>query len=295
MLVPAEPGGIRRIAQPDGQPGADCTGAHSQRRCRRQRRLLRTRCLQGRPPPPAVTSPRHRSSPVPRSLLPAAQRRCPCRPPARRPIRTRCARRCRARTRCATLAWIFTPIFQTIFLTLTVFYQLLDDIGFAIIALTLIIRILLIPLFRQQIVSQRRMQMLQPEIQAIHDQVQGQPHQDQRRDRCSSTSERSVNPASGCLPALLQLFLLLPMYSGVQPGPGGARTSVSMLQVFGIPVLTVTVPATRAASLPCINPSIRWLRRHRRARARRPDLRAAAVLPAVRPQRAGDHPARRCS
>ncbi len=62
------------------------------------------------------------------------------------------------------LAWVFTPIFQVIFLGLAFFYSLTGDIGVAIILLTIVIRILLIPVFRAQIVSQRRMQMLQPEL-----------------------------------------------------------------------------------------------------------------------------------
>ncbi len=117
----------------------------------------------------------------------------------------------------ATLAWLFNPIFQTMFLILTGFYQLLNDIGFAIIALTLVIKTLLIPLFRQQIVSQRRMQMLQPEIQAINAKYKG------NRTKISEETmrlyrERNVNPASGCLPTFLQLFLLLPIYSVINQG-----------------------------------------------------------------------------
>src|SRR4029078_7112122 len=105
----------------------------------------------------------------------------------------------------ATLAWLFNPIFQTMFLTLTFFDQLLKDIGFAIIALTLVIKTLLIPLFRQQIVSQRRMQMVQPEIAAINAKYKG------NRTKISEETmrlyrERGVNPASGCLPTFLQLL-----------------------------------------------------------------------------------------
>ena len=51
--------------------------------------------------------------------------------------------------------------------------------------------------------------------------------------------ERGVNPASGCLPALLQLVLLLPMYQVFSQGLNAPNIS-SMLQVFGNPVITVT-------------------------------------------------------
>ena len=48
------------------------------------------------------------------------------------------------------LAWVFTPIFQVLFLGLTFFYNLFGDIGIAIIALTILIRPLLLPLFRRR-------------------------------------------------------------------------------------------------------------------------------------------------
>src|SRR5262245_38406986 len=66
----------------------------------------------------------------------------------------------------STLAWAFTPIFQSMFIVLVAFYDLFTAIGlpaaigWAIVMLTLIIRTLVIPLVRKQLVSQRRMQML---------------------------------------------------------------------------------------------------------------------------------------
>ena len=84
--------------------------------------------------------------------------------------------------------------------------------------LTLLIRLLLIPLFRAQIVSQRRMQMLQPEIKAIQTKYKG------NRTKISEETmklykERGVNPASGCLPAFLQLFLLTAHVPVFNTGP----------------------------------------------------------------------------
>ena len=154
----------------------------------------------------------------------------------------------------ATLAWLFNPIFQTMFLTLTFFDQILRDIGFAIIALTLVIKTLLIPLFRQQIVSQRRMQMLQPEIGAINAKYKG------NRTKISEETmrlyrERNVNPASGCLPTFLQLFLLLPIYSVISQGLS-ATNITSALQIFGIPVLTGVTCQAPGTLQPCLDPHI---------------------------------------
>jgi hypothetical protein len=60
-------------------------------------------------------------------------------------------------------AWLFTPIFQVMLIILLAAYQFLENlrvpgaIAWAIVILTLIVRAVLIPLFRRQLVSQRRM------------------------------------------------------------------------------------------------------------------------------------------
>jgi len=155
------------------------------------------------------------------------------------------------------LAWAFTPIFQALFLGLAGFYVLTSDIGIAIILLTLVIKTLLIPLFRAQIVSQRRMQLLQPEIRAIQQKFKG------NRTKISEETmrlyrERGINPAAGCLPAVLQLFLLIPIYQVVSQGLS-APDITSMLQVFGQPLLDIACQSPGNPDLPCINTTINWL------------------------------------
>jgi len=157
----------------------------------------------------------------------------------------------------ALLAWAFTPIFQAIFLGLAFLYSVTGDIGVAIILLTIILRILLIPVFRAQIVSQRRMQMLQPELRAIQTKYKG----DRARisaEQMQLYKDRGVNPASGCLPSLLQLVLLMPMYQVFSQGLTAPDIS-SMLSPFGITLVNVTCQSTTDLSAPCINPDIPWL------------------------------------
>jgi YidC/Oxa1 family membrane protein insertase len=157
----------------------------------------------------------------------------------------------------ALLSWVFTPVFQAIFLGLAFLYDVTGDIGIAIILLTIIIRILLIPVFRAQIVSQRRMQMLQPELRAIAVKYKGD------RARISAEQmqlyrDRGVNPASGCLPALLQLVLLLPMYQVFSQGLTAPDIS-SMLSPFGIQVVDIECQAPTDPYAPCIDPDVPWL------------------------------------
>ena len=57
------------------------------------------------------------------------------------------------------LAWLFTPVFQVFFITLVLLDRVTGNIAVAIILMTLLIKIALIPIFRRQIVSTRRMQL----------------------------------------------------------------------------------------------------------------------------------------
>jgi len=155
------------------------------------------------------------------------------------------------------LAWAFTPIFQVIFLVLIFFYNLVGDVGIAIVLVTLLIRFLLIPVYRAQIVSQRRMQMLQPELKAISQKFKGDRTK-VSEEQMRLYKERGVNPASGCLPTVLTMVLLLPMYSVFSSGLTAPNIS-SMLNVFGTPVLNITCQAAAATGGPCIQPHIWWL------------------------------------
>ncbi len=141
------------------------------------------------------------------------------------------------------LAWLFTPIFQAMLIILIAVYQFLYNLGFpgaiawAIVVLTLIVRALLIPLYRKQLVSQRRMQLLQPEIKAIQKRFKG----DAMKARVAQQElfkERGINPLAGCLPLLLQLPLLFIMYSVIQNGLTNQDPS-AMLTIFGVQVVDV--------------------------------------------------------
>ena len=161
------------------------------------------------------------------------------------------------------LAWLFTPIFQAMFIVMVGVYEFLYNLGFpgaiawAIVALTLVVRAVLIPLYRKQLVSQRRMQLLQPELQRDPAAVQGRldegPPAQQELMR-----ERGVNVLAGCLPLLLQLPLLFIMYSVIQNGLTNVDPR-AMLTVSGDQVVPLTCtnldPATglpSAALGPCI-------------------------------------------
>jgi YidC/Oxa1 family membrane protein insertase len=152
------------------------------------------------------------------------------------------------------IAWAFTPIFQVMFIVLCAVYQFLWNLGapgaiaWAIVVLTLVVRTVVIPLARRSLVSQRRMQLLQPEIKEIQKRYKG----DSMKARVAQQElmkERGVNPLAGCLPLLLQLPLLFIMYSVIQHGLTNVDPR-AMLTVFGVQVVDLQCVNLNAAGVP---------------------------------------------
>ncbi len=163
------------------------------------------------------------------------------------------------------LAWLFTPIFQAFFILLVLLDKLTGNIVVAIIGMTIIIRILLIPIFRRQMVSTKRTQLLAPEVKEIQRRFKGDRLKQQEAQR-QLYAERGINPAAGCLPAILQLFLLIPMYSVFSQGLQNFNPQ-AMLEVFGFRLVDLHCAASPIVIAgghvqnPCLDPiafGINW-------------------------------------
>ncbi len=155
------------------------------------------------------------------------------------------------------LSWLFTPIFQVFFITLVLLDKATGNIAIAIILLTLLIKIVLIPVFRRQIVSTRRMQLIGPEVKEIQRRFKGDRVKIQQ-GTAALYKERGVSPA-GCLPAVMQMLLLIPLYSVFSQGLQNFNPQ-AMLDVFGFRILDLGCAATPIFSPlghvlnPCLNP-----------------------------------------
>jgi YidC/Oxa1 family membrane protein insertase len=83
--------------------------------------------------------------------------------------------------------------------------------GLAIVALTLLIRVLITPLLMQQYRSGAEMQALQPFLADIREKHKGDP-QKMQEETAKVYAANGVNPVSGCLPALIQMPVLLVLW-----------------------------------------------------------------------------------
>ncbi|HEU5226122.1 MAG TPA: membrane protein insertase YidC, partial [Actinomycetota bacterium] len=163
------------------------------------------------------------------------------------------------------VAWLFTPIFQLFFIILVFFDQVTGNIAISIILLTLVVRAVTIPFFRRQTVSTKRMQMLAPELKELQKRYKGDPMK-LRQAQQEFYRERGVNQLAGCLPTLVQLLLLIPMYSVFSQGLTNYDVQ-RMVTVFGIPLFDLNcdpAPIINAAghvTNPCLDPiafGINW-------------------------------------
>src|SRR3954447_14574658 len=87
--------------------------------------------------------------------------------------------------------------------------------GFSIILLTIVVRIVLLPLTVKQFKSMASMQRLAPEIKKIQEKYKGQggdAKQRQQQELMAFYKEHQVNPFGSCLPLLLQLPVFISLF-----------------------------------------------------------------------------------
>ena len=163
------------------------------------------------------------------------------------------------------MAFVFNPIFQLLYILLVWLQKVTGDVGIAIILMTLIVRAALIPLFRRQIVSTKRMQLIQPELRELQKRYKGDRTK-YSQAQMELFKERGINPTSGCLPLLLQLPLLMIIYSVISQGLTNPDPH-AMFSFFGVHLVDYTCvngvggPAGTVVDLykPCINTTVAWL------------------------------------
>jgi len=108
----------------------------------------------------------------------------------------------------------FTVVFYQPILNLLVFlYNTISfqDLGVAIILLTIIIKAILWPFGKQSIKSQKALQELQPKIDALKKQY-GDDKVGLSRATMDLYKESKINPLSSCFPLLIQLPFLFAVY-----------------------------------------------------------------------------------
>lgn len=128
--------------------------------------------------------------------------------------------------------WLYNEIlFRPILNLLIWLYGIIpgSDLGIAIIVLTILIKLVLYPFTVAQIKQQRALQSLQPKIAEIRARLKDDKEA-QAKELMELYRKEKVNPASSCLPILIQLPVFIALYQALSVGL--KSQSLSMLYSF---------------------------------------------------------------
>jgi YidC/Oxa1 family membrane protein insertase len=95
---------------------------------------------------------------------------------------------------------------------LSVFHAGLKNWGLAIIALTILVKLVFFPLTHKAFASGRRMQNLQPKLNELKERFKDNKEQ-QTQETMKLFKDEGVNPLGGCLPTLVQLPVWIALYN----------------------------------------------------------------------------------
>lgn len=103
--------------------------------------------------------------------------------------------------------WIVIPVFE-------ILGKWFTNYGIIILLLTIFIKIIIFPFTYKSYMSQAKMRLLNPEIQAINEKYPGQENAMTRQQKTMELYSRAgANPMAGCLPMLLQMPVLIAMFT----------------------------------------------------------------------------------
>lgn len=104
--------------------------------------------------------------------------------------------------RAIDLGW-FTVFAYPILMLTKFFYGLLGNYGLAIISVTLLMKLLFLPLTSASMKSMKAMQDLQPEMEALKNRIKDPKQLNQ--ELMALYKDKGVNPLGGCLPMVIQI------------------------------------------------------------------------------------------
>ena len=95
---------------------------------------------------------------------------------------------------------------------LTFIYKLVGNYGISLIILTVLVKLLLYPLYFKQIKSTASMSSLQPKMKAIQEKYKNDKEK-MNEEMAKITKDENFNPMGGCLPMLIQLPIIWGLFT----------------------------------------------------------------------------------
>lgn len=117
-------------------------------------------------------------------------------------------------------------------------YDVVPSYGIAIMVLTVVIRVILMPIGIKQVRSMRAMQAIAPQMKKVQQKYKGNK-QKQQEEMMKLYQEHGVNPLASCLPLLLQLPVFICLYAVLRPPLPGVDNHIpeesALYQAVGEP------------------------------------------------------------
>lgn len=128
------------------------------------------------------------------------------------------------------------------------FYGIVHSYGFAIIALTLVVRFALFPLSAGQIRNMRKMRITQPLMKERQEEIKKKYKNDtaKQQEEMGKLMQEFGNPLAGCLPLLVQMPILLALFATLRGSPFSDVNYNVDVQVFPKEQITEIVPQSYA-------------------------------------------------
>ena len=95
---------------------------------------------------------------------------------------------------------------------LTFIYNLVGNYGISLIILTVLVKLILYPLYFKQIKSSASMSSIQPKIKAIQEKYKNDKEK-MNEEMAKITKDENFNPMGGCLPMLIQLPIIWGLFT----------------------------------------------------------------------------------
>lgn len=105
----------------------------------------------------------------------------------------------------------FSPIGKVLLKVLHWAHEMVGNWGWAIIILTVLVRLIVLPFNIASYRSMKKMQVIQPQLQALRTRYKEDPTA-LNRETMALMREQKVNPLGGCLPLLLQMPVFFALY-----------------------------------------------------------------------------------
>ena len=107
----------------------------------------------------------------------------------------------------------FSDLFQII---LEYFYSLTNSWGWAIILLTILIKMILFPTMIKQVQAMNKMKDIQPKLKEIQEKYYKTNPEEYQRRTMELYKKEKINPFSGCLPLIIQIPILFGIFRLLQ-------------------------------------------------------------------------------